>query len=83
MTAADVLERLDQELNDQGVNLAFVELRDRLEDLLHSYGLFATLDRRHVFNTIDAALAGIEAEGSDSALEARGPSADDPPELAE
>ena len=63
VTAADVLERLDQELNDQGVNVAFVELRDRLEDLLHSYGLFATLDRRHVFNTIEAALAGIEAEG--------------------
>lgn len=83
VTAADVLERLDQELNDQGVNLAFVELRDRLEDLLHRYGLFATLDRRHVFNTIEAALAGIEAEQDGSALEAGGPSADDPPELAE
>jgi high affinity sulfate transporter 1 len=83
VTAADMLERLDQELNDQGVNIAFVELRDRLEDLLHRYGLFATLDRRHVFSTIEAALAGIEAEQDGSALEAGGTSADDPPELAE
>ena len=42
VTAADMLERLDTELNDKGVNVAFVELRTRLQELLHRYGLFAT-----------------------------------------
>jgi high affinity sulfate transporter 1 len=81
VTAADMLEHLDLELNDQGINFAFVELRDRLQDLLHRYGLFATLDRTHVFPSIETALAAIEEEGS--ALEAGGAPADDPPELPE
>ncbi len=62
VTAADMLEHLDTELNDQGVNLAFVELRTRLQELLHRYGLFTTLDRTHVFPSIERALAVIEAE---------------------
>ena len=41
VTAADMLERLDIELNAQGVHLAFVELRSRLQDLVYDYGLFA------------------------------------------
>jgi len=82
VTAADVLEHLDAELNDQGVSLAFVELRGRLEDLLHRYGLFATIDRRHVFPSIDAALAAIESAES-SGLEAGGVPEDDPPDLPE
>ena len=61
VTAADMLERLDTELNDQGVNMAFVELRTRLQELLHRYGLFTTLDRTHVFPSIERALAVIEA----------------------
>ena len=40
VSAADVLEQLDRELNAQGVHLAFVELRDRLQDLVFRYGLF-------------------------------------------
>jgi MFS superfamily sulfate permease-like transporter len=78
VTAADMLERLDKELNDEGVNLGFVELRGRLEDLLHRYGLFATIDRRHVFPSIDAALAEIG-----SVLEPGRATEDDPPELPE
>ena len=39
VTAAEMLESLDLELNDQGVHLAFVELRDRLRDLVDRYGL--------------------------------------------
>ena len=31
VTAADVLEQLDLELNEQGINIAFVELRSRLK----------------------------------------------------
>jgi len=63
LTAADMLERLDAELNAQGVNVAFVELRDRLQDLLLRYGLLSTLDHEHFFPSISAALEAIEAEG--------------------
>ena len=34
VTAADMLERLDLELNEVGIHLAFVELRSRLHELL-------------------------------------------------
>jgi high affinity sulfate transporter 1 len=84
VTAADMLEDLDTELNAQGVNIAFVELRDRLQDLLHRYGLFATLDRTHVFPAIETALAAIEIEdgaGGSAGREARGTAEGDPPEL--
>ena len=68
VTAADMLERLDEELNRQGVHLAFVELRTRLHDLVHDYGLLRTLDRDHFYGSIDDALVDIErlrAAGSD------------------
>ena len=59
VTAAGMLERLDNELNAKGVHLAFVELRTRLHDLVHDYGLLKTLDRDHFYATIDEALADI------------------------
>jgi high affinity sulfate transporter 1 len=59
VTAADVLERLDLELNAQGVHLAFVELRSRLHDLVGRYGLDDTLDGEHFYPSIEAALADI------------------------
>ena len=61
VTAADMLERLDHELNAKGVHLAFVELRTRLRDLVHDYGLLTTLDRDHFYATIDEALADIDS----------------------
>jgi high affinity sulfate transporter 1 len=60
VTAADVLEQLDDELNEQGVHLAFVELRARLKNLVYDYGLFATLDAEHFYGSIDEALAAID-----------------------
>jgi len=63
VSAADMLERLDLELNEDGVHLAFVELRTRLQELVLRYGLFETLDRDHFYDSIDEALAEIEAEG--------------------
>ncbi len=45
VTAAEMLDRLDNELNAQGVHLAFVELRARLQDLVSRYGLLETIDR--------------------------------------
>jgi high affinity sulfate transporter 1 len=62
VTAAAMLEQLDTELNEQGVHIAFVELRTRLHALVHRYGLFATLDSDHFYLTIDEALAAIAAE---------------------
>jgi high affinity sulfate transporter 1 len=59
VTAAGMLERLDKELNAKGVHLAFVELRSRLRDLVHDYGLFQTLDREHFYGSIEEALADI------------------------
>jgi high affinity sulfate transporter 1 len=61
ITAAEMLERLDLELNAEGIHLAFVQLRARLHDLLSQYGLLGTLDRDHFFHTIDEALAAIDA----------------------
>jgi MFS superfamily sulfate permease-like transporter len=61
VTAADMLERLDRELNAKGVHLAFVELRSRLRELVHDYGLLETLDRDHFYGSIAAALRDIEA----------------------
>jgi high affinity sulfate transporter 1 len=63
VTAAEKLEELDKQLNEQGVHLAFVELRDRLAELLLRYGLFETLDRDHFYPSMDAALAAIADEG--------------------
>jgi len=62
VTAADMLERLDKELNEGGVHLAFVELRERLRDLLLDYGLLEVLDQGHFYGTIDEALAAIATE---------------------
>jgi MFS superfamily sulfate permease-like transporter len=81
VTAADMLEHLDEELNAKGINIAFVELRGRLQDLLQRYGLFATLDRTHVYPSVDTAIAAIVADGASGGSEPRGGSADDPPQL--
>jgi high affinity sulfate transporter 1 len=62
VTAAEMLEQLDIELNEQGIHIAFVELRTRLHHLVHRYGLFATLDRDHFYDSIDEALTEIAAE---------------------
>jgi high affinity sulfate transporter 1 len=63
VTAAGMLEQLDNELNADGVHLAFVEMRTRLQGLVKRYGLFRTLDADHFYTSVEAALAAIkEAE---------------------
>jgi high affinity sulfate transporter 1 len=59
VTAAEMLEQLDLELDGEGIHIAFVELRTRLQELVGDYGLYATLDRTHFYPTIDAALDAI------------------------
>ena len=60
VTAGEMLEDLDDELNATGIHLAFAELRGRLQELLLSYGLMDTLDRDHFYPTLEAALEAIE-----------------------
>ena len=62
ITAAGMLEQLDKELNAQGIHMAFVELRTRLQQLVQRYGLLETLDRDHFYPSIETALAEIRAE---------------------
>jgi high affinity sulfate transporter 1 len=64
VTAAQMLEQLDEELNGGGIHMAFVEMRTRLQDLVQHYGLFETLDRDHFYPTIEAALDAIRDEDS-------------------
>jgi high affinity sulfate transporter 1 len=61
VTAAEMLERLDRDLNAAGIRLAFAELRNRLQDLILRYGLLETLDRDHFYPTLEAAVQEIES----------------------
>jgi high affinity sulfate transporter 1 len=65
VTAAEVLRDLDDELNAKGVHLAFVEMRDRVQNLVQRYGLQTSLDRDHFYSDMDAALVDIGAHPGD------------------
>jgi high affinity sulfate transporter 1 len=57
VTAADMLQQLDSELEQRGVELVFVQLRSSVRDLLARNGLEDTFDRTHFYATIDDACA--------------------------
>jgi MFS superfamily sulfate permease-like transporter len=59
VSAAQMLEQLDTELNAAGTHMAFVEMRTRLRELVRSYGLFETIDRDRFYPTLDRGLAAI------------------------
>ena len=62
VTAADMMEQLDNDLDAKGVYIAFVELRSRLHQQVARYGLFETaLNRDHFYESIDAAVAAVAA----------------------
>lgn len=63
VTAAEILRDLDEELNAQGVHVAFVELRDRLRQLVVRYGLNSTLDEAHFYADLESALDDIADDG--------------------
>jgi high affinity sulfate transporter 1 len=67
VTAAEMLEQLDNELNAAGIHMAFAEMRSRLQDLTLRYGLLETLDRDHFYPTLEAALKDIRS--GDAALD--------------
>jgi len=61
VTAGEMLEKLDLEMNALGVHLAFAEMRERIQGLTLRYGLFETLDRDHFYPTIDTAIEATRA----------------------
>jgi high affinity sulfate transporter 1 len=69
VTAAEMLEQLDNELNAEGVHMAFAELRSRLQELTLRYGLMETLDSEHFYPTLETAIEGIRVK--DAVLGAR------------
>jgi high affinity sulfate transporter 1 len=64
VTAAGMLRQLDEELNGEGVHMAFVELRSRLQSMVQRYGLYETLDRDHFYPSMASALAEIAPDES-------------------
>jgi len=58
-TASDVLTELDQELSAQGISLVFAELKDPVRRKIERYGLARTIEPRHFFPTIGAAIAAF------------------------
>src|SRR4051812_40506925 len=56
-TAADMLEDLDEELNAQGISLAFAEMKDPVRHKIERYELTRTIDPTHFFPTVEAGVA--------------------------
>jgi high affinity sulfate transporter 1 len=61
-TASDVLEELDEALNERGISLVFAELKDPVRRKIERYGLTRTIDPRHFFPTVDAAVSAFRTE---------------------
>jgi high affinity sulfate transporter 1 len=61
-TASDVLEELDETLNAQGISLVFAELKDPVRRKIERYGLTRTIDPRHFFPTIEAAVTAFRQQ---------------------
>ena len=57
VTAVDMLAELDAELEQDGVQLVFAEMKDPVKDKLKRFGLFAHLGEESFFPTIEAAVA--------------------------
>jgi high affinity sulfate transporter 1 len=55
-TAADMLASLDRELADQGVDLAFAELRDPMKDRLRTFGIEEQIGREKFYPTLGMAV---------------------------
>ena len=63
VTAADMLEQLDTRAERARASTSrSSRCASRLQDLVYRYGLFETLDRDHFYDSIDDALAAIDAE---------------------
>jgi high affinity sulfate transporter 1 len=56
VTAADVVEELDETLRAAGIELCFAEMKDPVKDKLKRFGLFAQLGEEIFFPTVGAAV---------------------------
>jgi len=56
ITAADVLADLDRDLEHEGIELCFAEMKGPVKDRLKRYGLFSTLGKHNFFPTIGQAV---------------------------
>jgi high affinity sulfate transporter 1 len=61
-TASDILEELDETLNTRGISLVFAELKDPVRGKIERYGLTRTIDPRHFFPTVEAAVTAFRDE---------------------
>ncbi len=55
-TAADMLAALDQELETQGIDLAFAEMKDPIKDHLRRFGLVERIGHERFYPTIGVAV---------------------------
>jgi high affinity sulfate transporter 1 len=60
-TAADVLERLDDELAARGIRLVFAELKGPVKDRLRRYGLGARFGSERFYPTVGTVVSGYLA----------------------
>jgi high affinity sulfate transporter 1 len=79
-TAGETLAALHEELERDGTQLAFAELKDPVRDRLRRYGIEDTIGPNRFFPTVDAAVAAYHEETGDDWLdwEHREPAADAP-----
>jgi high affinity sulfate transporter 1 len=61
-TAADMLVKLDEELNADGRHLVFAELKDPVREKLERYSIYDTIDPVHFFPTIRKAVQAYRDE---------------------
>jgi high affinity sulfate transporter 1 len=58
VTAADVLQELDDALHAAGIELCFAEMKDPVKDKLKRFGLFSRLGEERFFATVGQAVGG-------------------------
>jgi len=61
-TASDMLEDLDEALNARGISLVFAEMKDPVRRKIERYELTRTIDPRHFYPTLNAAIRAFEEE---------------------
>ena len=61
-TASDMLEDLDEVLNARGISLVFAEMKDPVRRKIERYELTRTIDPRHFYPTLNAAIRAFEEE---------------------
>ena len=57
VTAADMLEELEDTLNTSGIELCFAEMKDPVKDKLKRFGLFPRLGAERFFATVGEAVS--------------------------